>query len=230
MKGPSAVLWQRVTRPDSFLPSPSAVRAQASRWLAPRPHPIDIWKPSRSPNKQCACLMKDSAQKVPQFRSGGLGAQPGPEGLDPKPGPTRWSGLTVRITLPSRRLPHAGAIRVLLSVSWPSLWFGSILSPLEQFRTVCSSSVTGVADVTCPEDCCLGSFLGHRPLSPLYDLRNRQLAQSCSFSICQCLRSFTDSSAVTVFLPSPTMETKDPVLVHQLWQVEPFQETCFAEN
>lgn len=156
MKGPSAVLWQRVTRPDSFLPSPSAARAQASRWLAPRPHPIDIWKPSRTPNKQCACLMKDSAQKAPQFRSGGLGAQPGPEGLDPKPGPTRWSGLAVRITLPSRRLPHAGAIRVLLSVSQPSLWFGSILSPPEQFRTACSSSVTGVADVTCPEDCCLG--------------------------------------------------------------------------
>lgn len=48
------------------------------------------------------------------------------------------------------------------------------------------------------------SFLGHRPLPPLYDLRNRQLAQSCSFSIWQCLRSFTDSSAsLTSFHPLP---------------------------
>lgn len=122
---PAAVIWQRVTRPDSFLPSPSAARAQASTWLAPRPHPIDIWKPSRSPNKHCACLMK-----APQFRSGGLGAQPGPEGLDPTPGPTRWSGLAVNkgIRLPSKfqgGLPHAGVMRVL-SVSQPSLSFGNL--------------------------------------------------------------------------------------------------------
>lgn len=90
-----------------------------------------------------------------------------------------------------------------------------ILSPPEHSRTACSSPGGVVADVTCLGDCHLGQLFESHPLPPLCDLRNRQWAQSCSFTVWQWCPGITDSLVLSPFHPAPCRQGPSPWSISQ---------------